>query len=120
MIIRKDVDFSHTDGRGAICQVIGLPSRQVNYVFTRKGAKRGQHYHKENREFFYIIGGKAAVEAYSVKYPSEEERHVFDTGDLFVIEPYTMHSFEFLEDTQMIVVYDLGVENGDERDIYTR
>lgn len=119
MIKKIEVDFLHTDDRGTICQILSIPNSQVNYLFTKKGAKRGSHYHKRNREYFYIINGKIKISAFYVKNNAQKEEKVFSKGDLFVIEPYAMHDFEFLEDTQMVVVYDLGVEANSEKDIYT-
>lgn len=118
MIKKLEVDFKHIDERGTICQILSIPNSQVNYLFTKKGAKRGSHYHKGTREYFYIISGKIQISAYSVNEPSRTEEHIFEAGDLFVVEPYAMHDFFFLEDTQMVVVYDLGVENGNKKDIY--
>lgn len=119
MIKKLDVDFKHIDARGTICQILSIPNSQVNFLFTKKSASRGNHYHKKNREFFFVISGKVQISACSVKNPEEKEEYVFEAGDLFLVEPYTMHSFDFLEDTQMTVIYDLGIENGGEKDIYT-
>lgn len=121
MGIKKiDVDFFHTDERGTICQVLSIPNSQVNYLFTKKGAKRGKHYHKENREVFYIIKGAIRLETYSANdIETEHEEFLFKTGDLFSVEPFTVHDFEFVDDTHMIVVYDKGVEHSDgSKDIY--
>ena len=119
MIKKLDVDFKHIDDRGTICQILSIPNSQVNYLFTKKGAIRGDHYHKKNREYFFVISGKVQITAYSVKEPGEKEERVFEAGDLFLVEPYLMHSFVFLEDTQMTVIYDLGIESDGEKDIYT-
>ena len=119
MIRKINVDFSQTDARGTICQIISIPNSQVNYLFTKKGAKRGDHYHKKSKEYFFVISGKVRISAYSVNAPEEKEELVFETGDLFMVEPFTRHSFDILEDTRMTVIYDFGIENGDEKDIYT-
>ncbi len=118
MIKKLETDFIHFDERGLICQILSIQNSQINYLFTKKDAKRGCHYHKRNREYFYIIGGKVEITGYYVSNPSKIETFVFEMGDLFVVEPYVMHDFKFLENTQMVVVYDIGIENG-EKDIYT-
>lgn len=118
MIHKLKTDFHHADERGQICQILSIPNSQVNYLFTQKDAHRGCHYHKKNREYFYIICGKIEVSAFLVDDPDSKQKYIFTAGDLFVIEPYAMHSFAFLEDTQMIVIYDLGIESEDEKDIY--
>ena len=41
------------------------------------------------------------------------------TGDFFEIEKGIKHTFEYIEDTELISLYDLGVElENDEKDIY--
>lgn len=119
MIKKLNADFTQTDSRGTICQILSIPNSQVNYLFTKKGAERGNHYHKKNKEFFFVINGKVRISAYSVKNPEEKEEYVFQSGDLFLVEPYSMHSFAFLEDTQMTVIYDIGVECDGSKDIFT-
>lgn len=119
MIKKLETDFKHIDDRGTICQVLSIPNSQVNYLFTKKGAKRGCHYHKKNHEYFYIINGKIQISAYSVNNTAQTEKYVFETGELFVVEPLAMHDFAFLEDTHMVVIYDRGVETEDGKDIFT-
>ena len=119
MVKKLDVDFLHTDDRGTICQVSSIPITQVNYLFTRRAAKRGCHYHKINREIFYVIEGKLELVAQKFDDRSMKETYCFQTGDLFLIEPFAVHDFSFLEDTKMLVMYDKGVELPDNsKDIY--
>ncbi len=118
MIRKLNVDFYHVDERGIICQILSIPSLQINYLFTKKGAKRGRHYHKENREIFYVIGGKVKISAWHVNNDQEREERVFETGESFLIEPFAVHDLEFIEDTQMVAIYDKGVQKGEKKDIY--
>lgn len=118
MIKKLNVDFMHNDDRGTICQVLSIPNKQINYLYTKKSAKRGRHYHKQNKEIFYVISGEVELDAYEVN-TENKEKYLFKAGDLFLVEPYTIHDFDFLEDTQMIVAYDLGIESSNGKDIYT-
>ena len=119
MITILKTDFAFSDDRGDICQLLSFPNKQVNYLFTRKNAKRGCHYHKNNREYFYMISGKVELTGYDVGTHDHNESYTFEKGSFFCVEPYTVHDFRFLEDTQMIVVYDKGVEEENGKDIYT-
>ena len=119
MIKKLDVDFLHTDERGTICQVSSIPITQVNYLFTKRAAKRGCHYHKINREIFYVIDGNLEVTVEKSGDKTSKQIYSFVTGDLFLVEPFTVHDFNFLEDTKMLVMYDKGVELPDKsKDIY--
>lgn len=120
MIKKLDVDFLHTDERGTICQVLSIPITQVNYLFTKRAAKRGCHYHKINREIFYIIEGSLEVTAEKSDDNTSKHIYSFKTGDVFLVEPLVVHDFNFLEDTRMLVMYDKGVELPDKsKDIYS-
>ncbi len=108
-------DFLFSDERGTIVQLVHEGYKQVNTVFTRKGAVRGNmHYHAENNELFYIVSGSVRL---SAKKDGLSEEHVFERGDMFLVEKGIRHSFEFLEDTQLIGLYDKGVESNGEKDI---
>ena len=111
-------DFSFTDERGTITQLCHGGYSQINAVFTKKGAVRGNmHYHRDNTEAFFIISGKAEV---TVKYGDKSETYIFNAGDMFRIPPLIRHDFKYLEDTCLVGLYDGCVENPDgTKDIYT-
>lgn len=110
-------DFTFTDERGTITQIVSGGYRQVNAVFTKKGSRRGRmHYHKENKEAFFVISGKTVVRA---EKDGEREEHVFSAGDMFVINEYVRHDFEYPEDTYIVGLYSGCVERPDgTKDIY--
>lgn len=99
-------DFSFDDDRGSICQLIHEGYSQINIVSSVKGAIRGNHYHKINREAFYIISGRISL---FVSKDGKEEKYEFKSGDMFEIAPGVVHNFDFLEDTLLIGMYDKGV-----------
>ena len=43
-------DFSFTDDRGSLTQLVHKGWNQVNYITSVGGAFRGNHYHKNNTE----------------------------------------------------------------------
>ncbi len=108
-------DFTYEDQRGTLVQLVREGYKQVNVVTSKAGCYRGGHYHQLNWETFYVFSGKLALAA---RKRNETERHQFSTGDMFSIPPGVTHNFQFIEDTILIGLYDLGVEleNG-EKDI---
>lgn len=107
------MDFHFEDARGALVQLVHEGYRQVNVITSQKGVFRGGHFHKQNNEAFYIISG-------SVDVTVNDEQHRFRTGDFFGIDAMDRHSFQFLEDTVLVSMYNIGVENPDgTKDIYT-
>ena len=104
-------DFTFTDERGTITQIVHEGFSQVNAVFTKAGAVRGNfHYHKNTKELFYIIKGKIS---FSAKYQDKEEEYTFSDGDMFLVNENVRHSFIYLEDTYLVGLYTKCVENAD-------
>lgn len=104
-------DFVFDDERGSLAQLVHGGYEQVNAVFTKKGAVRGNmHYHKNSNEVFYIISGSVNITA---SLGGLKETAHFGSGDMFMIEKNVMHSFDYLEDTNMVVLYDKCIEKPD-------
>lgn len=110
-------DFEHKDDRGKLTQLVNHGYKQVNVIESKADMKRGGHYHKQNREAFFIIRGTLDL---ILRIDGREERHTFSEGDMFQIHEYVFHDFYFKTDTILVSMYDNGVEleNG-EKDIYT-
>ena len=104
-------DFVFTDDRGTLAQLAHEGYTQVNAVYTKKGAVRGnRHYHKNTREAFYILRGKVTVTA---SLGAETEKRTFCTGEMFCIRENVRHTFAYEEDTYLVVLYTVPVESAD-------
>lgn len=110
-------DFESNDDRGKLLQLLHGEIAQVNYVESNPSSLRGGHYHKLNKETFFIIDGEVDV---TVKKEGKEEKFSFRSGDMFSIEKNVIHSFDYKKYTTLIVTYDKGVELPDgTKDIYS-
>lgn len=109
-------DFTFSDERGCFSQLVHDGFKQYNIFFSKKDVVRGNHYHKENKEAFFVITGSFVL---TVAKNDQKEKYTFKQGDMFLIPPYVMHSFYFIEDTWIASMYDVGVERSDgTKDIY--
>lgn len=109
-------DFEFNDDRGKLMQLLHGECGQVNYVESKPSSVRGGHYHKLNKETFFIINGEVDV---TVKKDGNEETYHFKSGDMFSIDKNVIHCFDYKKFTTLIVVYDKGVELPDgTKDIY--
>ncbi len=109
-------DFEFNDERGKLMQLLHGEIAQINYVESYPSSVRGGHYHKLNKEIFFIIDGEVDV---TVKKDGKEENYSFKSGDMFSIEKDVVHSFDYKKFTTLIVAYDKGVESADgAKDIY--
>lgn len=110
-------DFVFEDGRGTLVQLIHEGYRQINVVTSKAGVERGNHFHKLNKEGFYVVEGSFLL---TVSLNGNEEEYHFKKGDMFIIKPDVMHRFVYLEDTTLVAFYDKGVELPDgTKDIIT-
>lgn len=117
LVERITPDFVFDDNRGTIVQLVHEGYKQVNTVFSKKGAVRGNmHYHAVNNELFYIICGAVRLKA---QKDGVKEEYTFESGDMFLVKKGVRHHFEFLADTQLIGMYDVGVELDGKKDIFT-
>ena len=113
-------DFVIENENGMLKQLVHEGWNQVNVITSIAGSKRGGHYHKINKEAFYIIYGNLKL---TIQEKDREnikaETYQFKAGDMFLLMPYQKHYFEYLEDTILVAMYDQGVENKDgTKDIY--
>lgn len=99
-------DFVFKDDRGSLKQLVSGQWNQINFITSVASSTRGGHYHKENREMFYVISGKFNL---TLKTPNGPISFLMQPDDFFVIEKNVSHSFEFIDETSLIAAYDLGV-----------
>ena len=100
-------DFVFEDERGSLVQLVREGYKQINVVFSKAGFERGRHYHALNREGFYVVEGLFTVEA---TLGDRKESFTFRKGDMFLIEPNVVHTFDYIEDSVLVSFYDRGVE----------
>ena len=110
-------DFSFSDERGFLVQLCREGWKQVNVSGSCAGTRRGGHYHKKNREAFFVVEGRMDMH---LEREGEVRECTAEKGDFFVIEPFVVHSFFYPEPTVTVALYDSGVENEDgTKDMYS-
>lgn len=111
-------DFEHVDERGKLVQLVHDGWKQVNVIESKAGQVRGNHYHKMNKEAFYVVKGEFDL---WLEKNGESETYHLTTGQMFQIESYVIHTFEFRKDSILIGFYDTGIEMaGIEKDIFKK
>lgn len=111
LIEKLTPDFSFEDDRGLLVQLVHGGYTQVNAVFTKKGAVRGNyHYHTGTKEAFFVLSGRMRVTAV---LGGKTETAEFRRGDMFRIAENVRHNCEYLEDTHLVVLYTVPVEGPD-------
>lgn len=109
-------DFIFVDERGSLTQLVHNGYKQVNVITAKAGCFRGGHYHKFNKEAFYIITGEILLKLRKGEHTAQFS---FSNGDMFAISSGVTHGFEFIKDTLLVSMYDKGVEiSVTEKDIF--
>lgn len=95
--------FSHKDERGTIEGLVNFGNwQEINIITSCKNSVRGGHFHKEIKELFYILKGEIKAELCDINSTDKKETVTLKEGDIFLIEPYTLHTFTMLTDSQWI------------------
>ena len=55
------------------------------------------HYHKIITEYNFILNGKILIKG-------ENFNHIFNSGDIFIIEPNEIYTWTILEDTDLFII----------------
>lgn len=100
-------DFVFENEAGCLKQLVHDGWKQVNVITSVKGSVRGGHYHKQNKECFYIINGGFKL---TVWKDDIKEEYEIKAGDMFIMPENVYHTFEYHEDTTLIGMYDNGVK----------
>ena len=104
----KKIKPEFIDKRGFISRIIDqkkIKIRSILYIESKKGALRGNHYHKKDFHFVYCVSGKFK---YSEKDMGKLQPKVYSvilkTGDLVLTRPMHWHQMEFMEKSIFLAI----------------
>jgi len=102
--VRVTLDKAHEDERGFIQCLTNIPTRNVSYIFSKKGSVRSNHYHKTDWHYMYIISGK--MDYYYREHGANDEiKQVSLTkGDMVFTPPMEEHTSYFPDDTHFLAI----------------
>lgn len=104
--------FYFKDDRGCLLGILqNKKLEEVNYIESKKGTKRGDHYHKKTEEVFFIIKGRINVRLIDIKTGRKKE-YTVGKGDIFAVRPGTLHTFYVLEDSSWINMLSKSIVEG--------
>ena len=90
------------DRRGKIIDLIdGEKINAITLITIKKGAIRGNHYHKKTWQWNYIISGKMRL---VTKMPNQKiKKTLLNPGDLALTLPGELHALIGIEDCKFLV-----------------
>jgi len=93
--------MQNSDERGSFLGITRDKWAEVNFIETVANQVRGNHYHKQTRELFFIVTGEIEVIVDNV-LSGEHYEFCVRKGDMFIVDPYEMHTFRTRTDAQWI------------------
>ncbi len=119
----KDVEAPlemHEDNRGAIADIFyGENINHVAIIKSKKGVRRGDHYHKETTQHVLITKGEM-IYVYQPVDKSQPVKHILmKEGDIVSTHPLEIHTLLFPSNNEF-VVFSSGLRGGKdyEKDTY--
>jgi len=93
------------DERGSIWDLLtGETIHHIGFIVTRKGAVRGKHFHKEQKQYTLVTKGKMKITVKDLKNNDSLIKELeLGSNDMIVFPPYHYHSIEALEDSECLV-----------------
>ncbi len=99
---KVDLKIAHKDERGEIIDLIVNENiNAVTLVTCKKGAVRGNHYHKKTTQWEYLISGK--IKLVSQRDNEEKVETIVEEGELVITPPNEKHAIVALEDSELMV-----------------
>lgn len=100
-IIHINPEF--VDERGFISRVLddaGVEIKSVLHIERKKGTEGGNHYHKKDSHYIYVLSGKLKyIEKVMGNRGAKLETAYLGPGDMVLSPPMVAHTTEFIEDT---------------------
>jgi dTDP-4-dehydrorhamnose 3,5-epimerase-like enzyme len=100
----KEIDGAKhwEEEKGEFAQIAyGEEIHHLAFFELRKGYTRGNHYHKEKQEVFYVARGKIEAEFRDLE-SDEVAMLLLERGDKLRVEPGVWHLFSGLEDALVV------------------
>lgn len=92
------------DERGAIQNLVDAPLGSALVMTSKKGAVRGNHYHKTDAHYCWLQSGRMLYAHRPVGESGPYQRWVIEPGQLFYTPPMYEHVMEFTEDSVVFAV----------------
>ena len=108
----RHIDVAVVDARGGITNVFEGRIEHVAFITSKKGTVRGNHYHKGDYQYIYLVSG--AFESHSVDVGNPQKRQILKVkpGDIVDTPPLIAHAQKFTEDSVFLALSTRQRESG--------
>jgi len=100
-VVHKESVFE--DERGQIMDILENEIiEHVTIISSKKGAIRGDHYHRESVQYVFVL--KGSLELFTQMPGEEIKTTIIRTGDLALTSPMEKHTMVAIEDSEFLVL----------------
>ena len=93
------LEAAHTDDRGSIQPLVERMMRSAQLITSKKGSVRGNHYHKTDWHYCYVVSGSLEYYERPAEAKASAKKYLVKAGQMFFSPPLVEHAMKFLEDT---------------------
>ena len=101
------------DKRGSITDI--FYKKNINHVAiikSKKGALRGNHYHKKTTQYMYITKGSLQYWYKKLNSKDKPKMKLLKVGDLLETPPNEMHALKIGKNGNEFIVFTMGKRGG--------
>lgn len=108
----RHIDPAVVDARGAINNIFEGAIGHVALITSKKGSVRGNHYHKKDHQYIYLVSGAFESHSCDVENPQKKQVLKVRPGDIVDTPPLTAHAQKFTEDSVFLALSTRQREDG--------
>lgn len=102
MKLRK-IATAYEDERGIIADILERVEIDcVTLITSKKGARRGDHYHKESIQYTFVL--KGTLQLITQEPGGEVKTTTIKAGDLVYTPPMEKHALIALDDSEILIL----------------
>jgi len=97
----------YKDERGSIQSLVSMEEPAMGsavWITSKKGSIRGNHYHKKDWHYCYVVSGSIEYHHRPVNSPQTPERLLIKAGEMFYTPPMIEHAMLFPEETVFLTL----------------
>lgn len=100
------------DVRGAITNLFEGRMGHIALITSKKGSVRGNHYHREDHQYIYLVSGAFESHSCDVRHPEKRQVLQVRPGDIVDTPPMIAHAQRFTEDSVFLALSTREREQG--------
>src|SRR3989338_5547812 len=108
----KHLNPAIIDERGLITNIFEGRIEHIALITSKKGSVRGNHYHKEDYQYIYLVSGEFESHCCDVRNPGKKQVLMIKPGDLVDTPPYIAHAQKFTKDSVFLALTTRQRESG--------